>query len=83
MRPIVIDANDDKTMVMPVYPSLVWPLVFVLFVSALKKCLEDINRKKMDTKVNNTLVQVWRDGAFVAHAPTILLTMRRVQMIYD
>jgi hypothetical protein len=41
----------------------------------------------MDTKVNNTLVhtlvQVWRDGAFVAHAPTILLTMRRVQMIYD
>jgi len=41
------------------------PLVFVLFVSALKECLEDINRKKMDTKVNNTLVQVWRDGAFV------------------
>ena len=46
-------------------PTILLPLLFVVFVSMLKDCIEDNKRSKSDREENNSKILVHRDGDFV------------------
>lgn len=45
-------------------PNILLPLAFVLTVSALKDCLEDLNRRKSDNEENNRKVLIWKNDTW-------------------
>ncbi|GAM29207.1 hypothetical protein SAMD00019534_123830 [Acytostelium subglobosum LB1] len=50
----------------PVNPlTTVIPLIFVLSVTAIKEAVEDIKRRKSDSKINNLPARVFRGNSFV------------------